>query len=126
MIQSLPAFEEPQLAQIVEKLPEASLHALPYGVIRLNPEGAITFYSETEARLSGYGQRRALGRHLFTEVAPCFAQAGFLRRVEAARATGTVDIAFGHVGDFDDADKELRCRILSASDQGLWVFLQRL
>jgi hypothetical protein len=37
-----------------------------------------------------------------------------------------VDIEFGHVGDFDDADKELRCRILSATGGGLWGFIQRL
>lgn len=110
----------------VEQLDAAAIHALPYGAIRLDPEGQIVFFSEAEARLSGYGSRPALGRHFFTEVAPCLAHAGFRGRLERAQAAGRLDIEFGYIGDFNDANKDVCFRIQSASDGGIWIFTQRL
>jgi photoactive yellow protein len=120
------SFDEPELARAVEQLSAAAIHALPYGAIRLDRAGQIVFYSAAEARLSGYGSRPAMGRHFFTDVAPCLAHAGFRGRIEQAQAAGTLDIEFGYVGDFDDADKDVCFRIQSASDGGIWIFTQRL
>lgn len=120
------SFDEPQLARAVEQLSAAAIDALPYGAIRLDRAGQIVFYSAAEARLSGYGSRPALGRHFFTEVAPCLAHPGFRGRIEKAQAAGTLDIEFGYVGDFDDASKDVCFRIQSASDGGIWIFTQRL
>jgi len=49
-----PDFHNPNLASIIETLPPAVVHALPYGVIRLDQEGQVVFFSEAERRLSGY------------------------------------------------------------------------
>lgn len=119
-------FDEPAIAQAVERLSEADRHALPYGAIHVDPNGVIVFYSDAERRLSGYSGSNPLGRGYFTEVAPCLATPAFQGRIEQARAVGRIDIEFGYVGDFDDLDKELRFRIQSASDGGLWIFTQRL
>lgn len=120
-------FETPDLAQRVEKLAAAEIHALPFGAVHLDGEGKILFFNEAEARLSGYCNRKnPVGNHFFTEVAPCLATPAFLGRIERARAAGSVDIEFGAVGDFDDLDKELRFRIQSASDGGIWIFTLRL
>ena len=121
-----PSFDAPHLAQTVERMDEAAIHALPYGDIRLDQDGSVAFFSEAEARLSGYGPRPALGRHYFTEVAPCLGNADFLGRIERAQSAGKLDIEFSYVGDFDDADKELRCRVQSTQDGGIWIFTQRL
>jgi photoactive yellow protein len=120
------SFDEPQLARVVEKMNPPDIHALPFGAIRLDPDGRIAFYSEAEARLSGYGSRPAMGRHFFTDVAPCLANEDFRGRIEKARAQGHLDIEFFHVGDFDDDTKDVCFRIQSASDAGLWIFTQRL
>lgn len=120
-------FDVPDLARQVEQLAAADIHSLPYGVVRLDDDGKIIFFNEAEARLSGYGRRDdPVGRNFFTEVAPCLATPQFLGRIDRARASGTIDIEFGAVGDFDDLDKELRFRIQSASDGGVWIFTQRL
>lgn len=123
---ALPAFEEPLLAQRIERLDESLVHTLPYGAIRLDREGRVAFFSETEARQSGYGPRPVAGRRFFTEIAPCFDTPAFLGRIEQAQTAGRLDIELSYVGDFDDADKELRCRIQSAADGGIWIFTQRL
>jgi photoactive yellow protein len=121
-----PDFDEPQLALAVEQLDASVIHALPYGAIRLDRDGRVRFYSDAEARLSGYGPRQPAGLHFFTQVAPCLAEAGFLTRIERAQATGRLDIQLDYVGSFEDADLELRFRIQSASDGGIWIFTQRL
>jgi photoactive yellow protein len=121
-----PSFDTPRLAEAVERLGRDAIDSLPFGAIHLNREGQVDLFSASEARLSGFDQAKALGATFFTGVAPCFAKAGFMERIERARSSGRIDIEFEHVGDFNDAEKELRCRIQSAADGGLWIFLQRL
>jgi hypothetical protein len=40
-------------------------------------------------------------------------------------AVGTLDIAFGWYGDFEDPDRPLRVRVQSAAGGGVWIFIQR-
>ena len=110
----------------IEQLSPEELDALPFGVIRLDEAGTVTFYSKTEARQSGFGERKAIGQDFFTQLAPCLGTPEFLRRIERARREGTLDVMFEQIGDFDDAQRELRVRVQSATGGGVWVFLQRL
>jgi photoactive yellow protein len=114
-----------ELLGSVEALEPGALDDLPFGVIRLDEAGKVVLYSRTEARQSGFGDRDAIGLMFFTQLAPCMGTPEFMRRIEKARAAATLDITFEQVGDFDDAERELRVRMLSASSGGLWVFLQR-
>ncbi len=114
-----------RLSERLEGMSEEALDALPFGVIRLDSEGEAVFYSRTERRQSGMGQRRVLGRHFFTQVAPCMQTPEFALRIEAARRAGALDIQFEHVGDFEDETRELSVRVMSSSDGGLWLCLRR-
>ena len=93
--------------------------------IRLDNDGRVQFFSKAEARLSGYGERPALGRVFFTEIAPCMDNAEFLGRVRAAQASGKLDLEFGWFGDFEDRNRHLRVRVQSASAGGYWIFMKR-
>jgi photoactive yellow protein len=118
-------FDTPRLAQAIERLTVDEVDALPYGAIRLDAEGRVTFYSKAEARLSGYGSRPSIGKVFFSEIAPCMDNDGFLGRIEAARRQGALDLEFGWIGDFEDRDRALRVRVQSSSDGGVWVFISR-
>lgn len=120
----MPDFETSRLAAAVERLPAEAVHRLPFGAIRLDADGKVLFYSDAERRLSGY-TREVLQRPFFTEIAPCMNNAAFRGRIERALASGSLDIAFDHIGDFDDAAKALRVRVQSASGGGCWVFMRR-
>ncbi len=50
-------FDEPHLAAAVERLPPEAVDTLPFGAIRLGPDGIVGFYSQAEGVLSGYGPR---------------------------------------------------------------------
>jgi photoactive yellow protein len=123
--ESATLFEDPDIVSRVEALSPAELDALPFGVIKLDAAGAVSFFSQTEARQSGYGDRPAIGRQFFTELAPCMGTPEFMSRVEQAHAERTLDILFEHVGDFGDASRVLRIRLKAANDGGTWVLIQR-
>jgi photoactive yellow protein len=126
MDEDLPDFEAPDLARRVEALPSDDVDRLRFGAIRLDPRGVVRHYSRAEGRLSGRGDARVtLDRAFFAEIAPCMDTPEFRGRIERALASGTLDLEFGHVGDFADRDRELRVRVQPASSGGYWIFMQR-
>jgi photoactive yellow protein len=75
--------------------------------------------------LSGMGNRPALGKDFFAEVAPCMNNGYFKGRIDKALAAGKLDVLFNFVGDFSDRARELSVRAQSAKDGGYWVFMRR-
>jgi len=116
-------FDASNLAEQIEQLSQHELDQLPFGVILLDREGTVMFYSETEARLSGYGQI-PLGQNLFA-ISPCMAANDFRGRIERAMDEGPVDLEFGWAGDFADPDRDLRLRVVSSHNNGIWIFIER-
>jgi photoactive yellow protein len=121
----IPQFEAADLARKVEALASDELDELPYGVVKLDPKGVVQIYSRAEATLSGRKKRPTVGLDFWSEVAPCMAGPELRGHVEAAAALGAVDIEIGWIGDFDDPHGEIKIRVLSASDGGLWLFMNR-
>jgi len=115
-------FISEDLSQRVEAMNADERNALPFGAIRLDAENIVQFYSDREAELSGMGKRGQLGRNFFADIAPCLAADEYLGRIERARADGFIDIEMGHIGDFSDESEEMRVRIVSAPNGGLWIF----
>lgn len=120
-----PGFDAPDLARAIEALPAEALDALPFGVIRVDGDGIVQIYNETERRMSGSGERPRLALSFFTDVAPCMDNPGFRGRIEQAVAQGRFDIEFGWIGDFSDANRSLRVRVQPATAGGCWLFLNR-
>ena len=118
-------FNAPKLAELVEKLTLDQIDSLPFGVVRLDDQGAVSIYNKTEGRLSGFGDRPVLGRRFFVDIAPCTNNAYFKGLIDKARRAGTLNIAFTFVGDFCDRDRELSVRAQSANEGGTWIFTNR-
>jgi photoactive yellow protein len=64
-------FEANDLDHHLAEASEEDLNKAAFGVIRLDEDGVIQFYSKFEQRLSGYSSEEAVGRSFFEEVAPC-------------------------------------------------------
>lgn len=122
----MPSFDEPRLAEAVERLPPEAIDALPFGAIRLDALGIVTFFSAAERRLSGL-RREALGRPFFADIAPCMDNPEFRGRIEQGRRAGRLDVAFGYVSDMPGGatDVALDVRVQAAADGGTWIFLRR-
>lgn len=50
---------------------QAELDALTVGVVKVDDEGVVLFYSRKESEFSGMAREQVEGRNFFTEVAPC-------------------------------------------------------
>jgi len=116
-------FDAVDLARQIETLSQYQLDTLPFGVILIDCDGTIVFYSQTEARQSGYGEI-PIGRNLF-EISPCMANNDFQGRIKRAMDEGPVDLEFGWAGDFADPTRDLRLRVISSSNNGIWIFVER-
>ncbi len=75
-------FDATNLAEQIERLSQYELDCLPFGVILLDRDGTVVFYSVTEAQQSGYGEI-PIGQNLF-EISPCMASNDF-RGASSAR-----------------------------------------
>jgi photoactive yellow protein len=119
-------FGEPDLAKAVERLSSVEIDALPFGAVRLDARGTVTFYSASERRMSGF-RGPAVGLAFFSEMAPCMDTDDFRGRVERARAEGRLDVSFGYVSDMPGGarDVALHVRVQPSSDGGIWIFLRR-
>ena len=117
-----PSFESPNLVALVEALTQEQIDELPFGATRLDAASTVTVYSQTDRNLSRSGDRPRLGKHFFTEIAPCFDNDDFRGRIERAQQRGTVNIEFGNVIEFPDGDQEVTVKVKSAPDGGLWIF----
>ena len=116
-------FDAPDLARRAEAASQFELDNLPFGAILLDSKGTVLFYSATEARLSGYGEK-PLGLNLY-EISHCFGRDEFRGRIERAREQGPVDLEIGWPGDYGDPRRELRIRVQSSRNGGLWLFIER-
>jgi photoactive yellow protein len=92
-----PDFDAPNLASIIERLPHEVVNSLPFGAIRLDPQGNVVFYSESERRLSGYN-KDTITHSFFTEIAPCMDNANFRGRIDTALQAGKLNITFSISG----------------------------
>jgi photoactive yellow protein len=118
-------FNSPNLAARIEQMSQYDLDRLPFGVILLDREGTVVFYSETEGRQSGYAPRSPLGQNFF-EVSPCMDTDAFRGRLtKALEDKGKVDLEIAWYGDYTDPDRELRIRVQSARNGGVWIFIER-
>jgi photoactive yellow protein len=116
-------FDAPDLARRIEQLSQAELDRLPFGVILLDRQGTVLFYSQTEARQSGYG-KLPLGQNLFA-LSHCLGSDDFRGRITRAQEAGPVDLEFGWSGDFTDPKRDMRIRVQSARQRGVWIFVER-
>lgn len=116
-------FNAADIAAQAEEARQSDLDALPYGVIKLDRQGVVKFYSATEARLSGYGVR-PLGQNLF-DISQCPNREDLRARIMGAMENAPVDLELAWLGDLSNPLRELRIRVQSARDGGVWMFIER-
>jgi photoactive yellow protein len=64
-------FSDSNICETLASADEASLDALDFGVIGMQLDGVVTSYNAYESRMAGLSRTRVIGKHFFTEVAPC-------------------------------------------------------
>lgn len=122
MAKAKACYDAPDLVARIEQLSQHELDRLPFGVVRLDRQCVVRFFSETETRESGYDD--VLGKNFF-EVSQCAGKNDLRARVTQAMEEGAVDLEFAFPGTPASCMRELRIRVLSARDGGVWMFMER-
>ena len=116
-------FDDASILEALNALNEAALNELPFGVIRLNNEGIVEFYSAWEERHSGLSSERTLGRHFFFDVAPCMNNYLVAERFENE---APLDETIPYVLTYRMRPTPVRLRLLkSPMVSSRWVLIER-
>ena len=121
-MQNSPSMRE---LETIDRLPEHELDALPFGAIRLDHEGKVLTYNETEARLTGRKKEKVIGRNFFTEVAPCTNVQAFAGKFRDGVARGEMHEIFPYRFDFKMAPRDVTITLFySKQTDSAWVFVR--
>lgn len=64
-------FDDADLFEQLLALDAAGADEAPFGIVGLDAEHHVVLYNRPESQLSGLSPDRVLGRHFFSDVAPC-------------------------------------------------------
>lgn len=109
----------------VDDMDADALNHLPVGAIKVDREGRIAFYNETEARISGRVPERVIGRRFFHEVAPCTNMPGFYGRFLDVVVGERAHVSFQFVFDFSMRPTRVRIDMRPAAEPELYWILVR-
>ena len=82
------------LLEAADNMAPEELDRLPYGMIQLDAGGRILKFNSVESRLAALPQRQQIGKHFFTEVAPCTKVQEFYGRFKEGVLREELDSSF--------------------------------
>jgi len=100
--------------------------ALPFGAIKLDPDGVVLGYNFKEAKLARKQRDEVIGKAFFVEVAPCTDNVDFRGRLDALAKDGGGTQAFDYVFAFAWGKRSVRMRILVDPLGVWWLFVTNL
>jgi len=104
---------------------EAELDDAPFGIIRLNDEGVVTFYNRYESELSGIPADEAVGRNFFTELAPCSNNRLFEGRFQDGLTTGDLNERFTYTFTYKVRPTLVDVRLYRDEAGHNWVMIHK-
>jgi photoactive yellow protein len=109
---------------LADGLTPDELDELPYGMIQLDEWGRILRYNAVESRLASLPPERAVGRHFFTEVAPCTKVQQFYGRFKDGVVHEALDVTFDFHFAFKQHPRDVTVRLFySRRTRTVWVMV---
>ena len=100
------------------------LDTLPYGMIQLDAHGRILRFNAVESRLAALPQQQQIGKHFFTEVAPCTKVQEFYGRFKEGVLHESLDTSFRFHFAFKQHPRDVTVRLLySRRTRSVWVMI---
>lgn len=102
--------------------------ALAFGVIELDKNFVVRNYNRPESLIARRKPEDTIGKHFFTEVAPCTNNADFRGRIEELMngSADSGDVRFDFVFLFPWGRRNVRVRALRGGQNLCWVFVTPL
>lgn len=112
------------LLDAADRMTPAELDALPYGMIQLDTSGRILKYNLVESRLASLPQQAQIGKHFFTEVAPCTKVQQFYGRFKEGVVRESLDATFEYHFAFKQSPRDVTVRLFySRRTRTVWVMI---
>ena len=109
----------------IQSLGENELDRLPIGAIRLDREGKILSYNQTEADLAGRKKESVLGKNFFTDVAPCTNVQEFAGKFREGVQQGSLHTVFPYIFDFQMDPRNVWVTLFYSNETDTaWVFVR--
>ena len=114
------SFDDPGLLEWLKVASADDIDQVAFGVIGMTAEGNVAIYNQVEAEYACLTRERVMGRHLFSEVAPCTNNVMVAQRYETeAEIDATLDYVFTLRMKFTP----VKLRLLKRSDSPLRYML---
>jgi photoactive yellow protein len=109
---------------LLKDLTREEYDALPFGVIHLDSDCRVVTYNAAEALLAKREVHEVVGKHFFTEVAPCMNVAGFSERLAALAAAGGGTEMSDFTFRFPWGQRRVRIRlVVSPATASTWLLV---
>ena len=116
--------EKSALLQAADGMSPDELDQLPYGMIQLDASGRILKFNAVESRLAALPQQAQIGKHFFTEVAPCTKVQEFYGRFKEGVVRESLDTSFQFHFAFKQNPRDVTVRLFySKRTQSVWVMI---
>ena len=113
-----------ELVATADDLTMAELDQLPFGMIQLDASGRILEFNAVESRLAALDQRQQIGKHFFTEVAPCTKVQAFYGRFKEGVLQEHLDTTFSFHFAFKQNPRDVTVRLFySRRTRSVWVMI---
>ena len=121
---SLRPIDAPDLIEKADDLSTAELDRLPFGMIQLDAAGRILKFNAVESRLASLDQQQQIGKHFFTEVAPCTKVQAFYGRFKEGVMQEHLDTTFSFHFAFKQSPRDVTVRMFySKRTRSVWVMV---
>ncbi len=121
---ALRPIDSPELASTADDLSTAELDQLPFGMIQLDANGRILKFNAVESRLAALDQQQQIGKHFFTEVAPCTKVQAFYGKFREGVVQEHLDTTFSFHFAFKQRPRDVTVRLFySKRTRSVWVMV---
>lgn len=118
-------FADDALPEALRTASEETLNAADFGIIRVDDDGAVLFFNEAEAELSGMRPEEVRGRNFFTQVAPCTNNRLFRGRFREGLKAGTMDETFSYTYTYKMRPTLVNVRLCRDAEGNNWIVVRK-
>ena len=116
--------DDADLAAKADDLTAAELDRLPFGMIQIDATGRILKFNAVESRLAALDQQQQIGKHFFTQVAPCTKVQAFYGRFKEGVMQEHLDTTFSFHFAFRQNPRDVMVRLFySRRTRSVWVMI---
>jgi photoactive yellow protein len=121
---SFAPLDSSSVLEAADDMSSEDLDGLPYGMIQLDAAGRILRFNAVESRLASLPQHQQIGKHFFTEVAPCTKVQAFYGRFREGVIRESLDVSFRFHFAFKQNPRDVMVRLFySRRTRSVWVMI---